>query len=56
MRQARADWQLVKFGGAVHGFSRSDAGRNVKSGYAYDQKADQRSYAMMLSFFDELFN
>jgi dienelactone hydrolase len=55
MRKANADWQLVKFGGAVHGFSRSDAGRNTKSGYAYDKKADARSYEMMLQFFDEIF-
>lgn len=30
MRGAEAGWQLVKFGGAVHGFSRRDAGNNVK--------------------------
>jgi len=55
MRAAKADWQLVKFGGAVHGFSRSDAGNNVKSGYAYNKSADQRSFEMMLGFFKEIF-
>jgi len=55
MRGAEADWQLVKFGGAVHGFSRRDAGNNVKSGYAYNSAADKRSFEMMLGFFNEIF-
>ena len=55
MRDAGVDWQLVKYGGAVHSFTNPGAGRDVKSGAAYDPRADARSWQAMRDFFAELF-
>lgn len=55
MRAAKADWELVKFGGAVHGFSKKEAGDNVASGYAYNAQADRRSFERMKNFLNEVF-
>lgn len=56
MRQAKVDWQLVKYGGAVHSFTDWTAGNDPKSGSAYNEKADHRSWAAMQQFFAEIFN
>jgi dienelactone hydrolase len=50
-----ADWQLVSYGGAVHSFTHREAGIDPSKGAAYDEKADQRSWQAMRSFFDEIF-
>ena len=55
MRQAKVDWQLVKYGGAVHSFTEQDAGDNPARGAAYNEKADRRSWEAMKEFFAELF-
>jgi dienelactone hydrolase len=55
MRDAGVDWQLVKYGGAVHSFTNPGAGSDVKSGAAYNAKADARSWQAMRDFFAELF-
>ena len=55
MRQARVDWQLVKYGGAVHSFTDWSAGDNVRAGAAYNEKADHRSWEDMKQFFAEIF-
>ena len=55
MRQAGADWQLVVLGGAVHSFTVPTAGTNEASGMAYNEKADRRSWAILLQFFSEIF-
>jgi dienelactone hydrolase len=55
MRQAQVDWQLVKYGGAVHSFTEQDAGDNPARGAAYNEKADRRSWEAMKEFFAELF-
>ena len=55
MRNAKADWQLVKFGGAVHGFTMQEAGNDPSKGMAYNEAADLRSWMMMRDFFDEIF-
>jgi len=56
MRQAKADWQMVYYGNAVHRFSNPLAGDNVKSGMAYNKEADARSWEAMQSFFKEIFS
>jgi dienelactone hydrolase len=53
MRAAKADWQLVSFGGAVHSFTVPEAGADVSRGMAYDAKADARSWAMLQMFLFE---
>ena len=55
LRQAEADWQMVYFGGAVHGFTNPANGTNPASGVAYDARAARRSWQYMQDFFRELF-
>ena len=55
MRQAKVDWQLVKYGGAVHSFTDWNAGDNPRQGAAYNERADRRSWEAMKQFFAELF-
>ena len=55
LRKAKVDWQLVKFGGAVHSFTEKDAGSMNVMGAAYNEAADRRSWAYMLQLFKEVF-
>lgn len=53
MRGAKADYQVVLLGGAVHSFTVPDAGNDPSKGSAYDAKADKRSWEMLLDFLKE---
>jgi dienelactone hydrolase len=53
MKQAGADWQLILYGGAVHGFTSQVASANP--GVAYDARADARSTVAINDFLAELF-
>jgi dienelactone hydrolase len=55
MRQARVDWQMVYYGGAVHSFTNPDADRAGIKGVAYNEAADRRSWRAMQDFFAEIF-
>ena len=55
MRQGGVDWQLVAYGGAVHGFTNPANGSDNSKGAAYNAVADARSWAAMQQFFGELF-
>jgi len=55
MRQARVDWQLVQYGGAVHSFTDWAAGNDNSKGAAYNEQADRRSWEAMKAFFVEIF-
>jgi dienelactone hydrolase len=55
MRKAGADWQMVFFGGAVHGFTNPAAGSDKATGVAYDARAAKRSWRCMREFFREVF-
>lgn len=55
MREANADWQMVYYSGAVHSFTRKDAGNDNSKGAAYNEKADKRSWEAMKQFFGEIF-
>ncbi len=55
MRAAGVDWQLIAYGGAVHGFTNPANGSDNSKGAAYNAKADQRSWAAMRQFFNESF-
>jgi len=55
MRNGKVDWEMNIYGNAVHGFTNPHAGNEVASGYAYNEKADKRSWKDMQQFFDELF-
>lgn len=55
MRQAKVDWQMNIYGGAVHGFTNPDNGTDNSKGVAYNEKADKRSWEAMKLFFKEIF-
>jgi dienelactone hydrolase len=55
MNSARADWQLIMYGGALHGFTHSQATAGAVPGVAYDPLADGRSFAAIGSFLTEIF-
>ena len=55
MRKAGVDWQLVAYGGAVHGFTNPENGNDSSKGVAYNEKADRRSWEAMKAFFAEIF-
>jgi dienelactone hydrolase len=54
MRNAKVDWQIVFYGGAVHAFTQPDPGF-VNAGAKYNEKADKRSWEAMKTFFAEIF-
>ena len=56
MRDAKVDWQMNIYGGAVHRFTNPKAGNNPESGFAYNEKADKRSWEAMKVFFNEIFS
>jgi dienelactone hydrolase len=53
MNGAGADWQLIVYGGAMHGFTH-DVGAQGP-GVAYDAAADARSFAAIRAFLSEVF-
>jgi dienelactone hydrolase len=55
MNNAGADWQLIVYGGAMHGFTDKDAAEYKVPGVAYNAAADARSTGAMEKFLGELF-
>ena len=55
LRKAGVDWQMVSYGGAVHSFTNPEAGNDPSRGAAYNEKADNRSWEAMKTFFGEIF-
>jgi len=56
MREGKVDWQMNLYGGVVHSYTNKDADKMGMPDFArYDRIADERSWAEMLAFFDELF-
>jgi dienelactone hydrolase len=53
MRKAKADWQLVSYGNAVHSFTDVDA--NLAGQAQYNPKVAKRAYKAMSDFFAEAF-
>ena len=53
MNEAGADWQLIVYGGAMHGFTHENG--PPMPGVAYHAVADARSAVAMQNFFGELF-
>lgn len=54
MRDAKVDWQITFYGGAVHAFTQPDPGF-VNPGAHYNERADKRSWQAMKDFFAEIF-
>lgn len=55
MQAISADYALVSYGGARHGFTNPDAGEFGIDNLKYDAQADRRSWSHMKLFFNELF-
>ncbi len=55
MGDAKVDWQLVMYGGAVHSFTNPNSGNDPSRGAAYNGDADRRSWEAMKQFFAEIF-
>lgn len=54
MRKNKVDWQMIKYGGAVHSFTEKAAGNDPSEGTAYNAEADRRSWRAMKDFFAEI--
>jgi len=55
MKDANVNWQLIQYGGAVHGYTNPKNGSDTSRGVAYNAEADKRSWAAMKDFFGEIF-
>jgi dienelactone hydrolase len=55
MKDAKVDWQIVFYGGAVHAFTEREVDKNNMPGAKYNEKADKRSWQAMKDFFAEIF-
>jgi dienelactone hydrolase len=55
MSAAGADWQLIMYGGALHGFTHRHAQPGATPGVAYNPLADNRSFAATQNFLAEIF-
>jgi dienelactone hydrolase len=55
MDHAGADWQLIMYGGAQHGFTHSRATPGAIPGVAYDPVADARSFTAAGTFLTGIF-
>jgi dienelactone hydrolase len=53
MRKSKVDWELVKYGGAVHAFTDKSLGTDNSKGAAYNAEADKRSWMAMENFLKE---
>ena len=55
MRDAGADWQLIVYGGAMHGFTHEHADGTATPGVAYHAPSDARSSQAIRAFLAEAF-
>lgn len=53
--KAGADWRMISYGNAKHGFTNPGAGSYGIDGLAYHEVADKDSWRQMLRFFSEIF-
>lgn len=54
MNDAKVDYQFIAYSGAVHAFTQKGAGNDPTKGFAYDKRADTRSWAALMAFLDEV--
>jgi dienelactone hydrolase len=55
MMAARADWQLIVYGRALHSFTNAAVDGLGDPRMAYDEAADRQSWSALLAFLDESF-
>jgi len=56
MEDAKVKYTFIAYPGAVHSFTRPDAGNDNSKGAAYNEAADKKSWAEMKKFFTEIFS
>jgi dienelactone hydrolase len=54
MEEAKADWEVIFYGGAKHTFSNFNLPTTLPGPAAYQEKADKRSWQAMQDFFGEV--
>jgi dienelactone hydrolase len=54
MRDAKADWQMIYYANAVHGFTNPEYGDDNSKGAAYNEKASERSFEHLKLFLSEV--
>lgn len=54
MNDAKVDYQLISYSGAVHSFTNPAAGNDISKGAAYDEKVARRSFEAMKLFLNEV--
>lgn len=55
LNDAKVDYQMISYAGAVHSFTEKAAGNDITKGSAYNETADRRSWEAMKAFFAEIF-
>jgi dienelactone hydrolase len=55
LEDAKVDYEMDYYGGAVHSFTVPEAGKVGNPGMAYSPEADHRSWTSMLRLFNEVF-
>jgi len=55
LTESEVDWQFHIFGNTVHAFTNPEV-HDFSGGLSYNRSADKRSWTMMRTFFEELFN
>jgi len=55
MNRAGVDWQMHVYGGVGHSFTNPEIGRWNLPGFAYDERADRRSWLAMRALLEEAF-
>ncbi len=55
MKDAGADWQLHVFGGVGHSYTNREIDALRMPGFAYNERADRRAWALMLALLEEAF-
>jgi dienelactone hydrolase len=56
MEDAHVKYTFIAYPGAVHSFTRPDAGNDNSKGAAYNEAADKQSWAEMQKFFHQIFS
>ena len=54
--RVKADWELITYSGAVHSFATPGSDSYGIDNMAYNEMADKRSWAAMMSLLEDLFN
>jgi dienelactone hydrolase len=54
MRDTNADWQMIYYANAVHGFTNPEYGNDNSKGAAYNEKAAKRSFEHLKLFLNEV--